>query len=866
MVIFIFLLIIKLNYINFNFNFLGEVAGIIPSRVLMVILSRDEFSLSRLQILVIMSEATEIDGNLNYFQILSIVAKTIEFMFDPIALRQRAELILMEDLSTRSLLLNIDDDLFISRIEGLFNSHDLDHNGGLDEAEFRRCLQSLELELREDEISGLMISAQVKASCENIKGLIKFSDFHKFLKSNLQNLEVQKHLRNLVTLLHEDVSQRIYEAYAVSHANMDKVTAKERIERDNHTKVLFLHKEVDVLHRKLQMIFSSYDIHNTGLIAFGEIISMFRLFNLGFTNTQIDFLCATIKPTEGNVNVEISKASSLLIEILKTVKSKYCIQESKNQKDVSAKRKSEILLKNCQQDLASIVKYFANRINVIENTVSDAVDRITTLQLVFHSKHSGFSRRECAEMYDKLFENIENWAQEKDEKTRNFHFNSGAKIIKGKKVLSKHALEVTVDEIRLHTILTHLLKDEKLDNITSSLLGVLEIEKQRLVTEGTVSATSDYIPLMSCFNSLIRVIPNRAQLMCIILLFDQADDQIGVQYVNLARFTAEIFSQIGELLTVHEEATDSEILGGLTETDIFKFIDEKCSIVESGLTDANNDGTVHEDEFIRILTEIPFLNLTQKECMSIISPIERKNGNNLLWRELLTNWGFSYILNICKDREKEKKILNEKVPNSPSQKVVQIDEDQVLARRDEIQSIERKNDIMRNISKDIIEYIKISNVGDVISLVLPDDKSKAAIDNTHGDDDNSDDVHVHSLLRLVYHLPIVTHEAYIKKCETMLHEKAIEACLKSKNIPTFAVCMNISTIEQGMLAEKKIVISVTSCDGSFFSSLPLLTQLPSIALVDKDSAREFVKNLINKLYLKSEDNNIKILQITDGYE
>lgn len=832
----------------------------------MGILSKSEFSLSRLQILVIMSVAIEIDGNLNYFQIIPNISKTIEFMFDPIALRQRAELILMEDLSTQSLLSNINNDEFIGRIEGLFNSHDIDHNGGLDEAEFRRCLQSLELDLRDDEIAGLMLSAQARSSTIKMKGVIQFCDFHIFLKTNLQNLEVQKHLRNLVTLLHEDVSQRIYEAYSKSHANMDKVTAKERTERDNHAKLLFVHKEIDGLHKKLQIIFSSSDLYNTGLINFSEVISMFKSFNLGFTNVQNDLLCSSIKPIDGITTVEISKVFTLFLDILKIVKTKNCIIALNKQKDESAQRKSLMLLKNCENDLVSIVKYFSNRISVIENAVSDPNDRITTLQLVFHSKHSGFTRLECTEMYDKLSENIENWANEKDEKTRHFNFNCGSKIIKGKKVLSKHALEVTVDEIRLHTILTHLLKDEKIEKQSFTLLAALEEEKRRLVSEGSCLANSEYMSMNSCLNCLNAIIPSREQLMCAILLFDQSDNQVGVNYVKLAKFVAEIFLQVNELSTVHEEASDSEILCGLTEADIFKFIDEKCSKIEYTLTETNSNGWVQKDDFIKILTEIPFLNLTPKESMVIISPISKRDSD-ILWREFLTNWGFSSILSTCKKRKKEKLKVKE-VTNSPTvQKLEGIEYDEFQARIDEMQKIERNHDIMKNIAKDIIEFIKISNVSDVITLILPDDKfTNAVICNTNGDDENTDDVHVHSLLRLVYHLPIVTNAAYIKKCETMTPEKAIEAILKMKNIPKFAACMNISTIEQGMLAEKKIVMSVTSCDGSFYSTLPLLTQLPSIALVDKDSAREFVKNLINKLYLKFEDDNTKTLQITDGYE
>ena len=61
-------------------------------------------SLNRLQVVVIASEATVIDGYVDYRQFVPIAAKTIEIMYEPHALKQRAELIEKTDLTPESLL------------------------------------------------------------------------------------------------------------------------------------------------------------------------------------------------------------------------------------------------------------------------------------------------------------------------------------------------------------------------------------------------------------------------------------------------------------------------------------------------------------------------------------------------------------------------------------------------------------------------------------------------------------------------------------------------------------------------------------------------------------------------------------------
>jgi hypothetical protein len=60
-----------------------------------VLMNLSKVTLSRLQTLVIMAESGASDGVVNYHSFLPVVSKTIEYMFEPKALRQRAGSLVM---------------------------------------------------------------------------------------------------------------------------------------------------------------------------------------------------------------------------------------------------------------------------------------------------------------------------------------------------------------------------------------------------------------------------------------------------------------------------------------------------------------------------------------------------------------------------------------------------------------------------------------------------------------------------------------------------------------------------------------------------------------------------------------------------
>jgi Ca2+-binding EF-hand superfamily protein len=177
----------------------AAITGAIPFRTLINILSNSaRLSLSRLQVLVIMSEAHVQEGMINYFQFIPVVAKAIEIMFEPKALRQRAELIEKTDLSPEGLIQGMSTDAFEQRLLTLFKSYDIERSGALDQNEFIACLESLDLQLTYAESVALFHSADREHS-----GMVDFEGFISFFANNLVALEREKQIR-LHTITAED--------------------------------------------------------------------------------------------------------------------------------------------------------------------------------------------------------------------------------------------------------------------------------------------------------------------------------------------------------------------------------------------------------------------------------------------------------------------------------------------------------------------------------------------------------------------------------------------------------------------------------------------------------------------------------------
>lgn len=279
--------------------------GIVPCRSLINILSNSSrLSLSRLQVLVIMSEASVLDGMINYFQFIPVVAKAIEIMFEPKALRQRAELIEKTDLSPEALLhcMNMPE-VFSQRLSTLFKSYDIDHNGKLDQNEFIACLESLDFRLTYDEMVNLMNNS---ADTQH-RGYLEFYDFMAFFQHNLLHLEREKRIRVLQNSMHP------------MHGNgSDKLLSEagEEIKAHSGEKGGEAGDNEQSLMDKLLSIFKLSDPSNTGMISYSEFQDIMHNFSVHSSNFLMDVLLSELRVNENGV-VDYMKSLTTCADLLK---------------------------------------------------------------------------------------------------------------------------------------------------------------------------------------------------------------------------------------------------------------------------------------------------------------------------------------------------------------------------------------------------------------------------------------------------------------------------------------------------------------------------------------------------------------------
>ncbi len=220
-----------------------------------------------------MSEASIQDGMVDFHQFCPMAAKTIEIMFEPKSLRQRAELIETTDLSPESLLMGMSTLEFDKKMETLFKSYDFDHNGTLDYNEFRSCLLALDFNLTEGETAALRVAADIQTT-----GDLTFSHFVTFFTSNLLHLEREKHLNSLQKTLHR--------------RNVKLSTEPIRF---MSSKKIISTVSLEQFKQHLETIFGLADLNNTGYLERAEFEKLILSLDIKISKFQLNTLLSELE-------------------------------------------------------------------------------------------------------------------------------------------------------------------------------------------------------------------------------------------------------------------------------------------------------------------------------------------------------------------------------------------------------------------------------------------------------------------------------------------------------------------------------------------------------------------------------------------
>eukprot|EP00607_Mallomonas_marina_P005871 CAMPEP_0182439338 /NCGR_PEP_ID=MMETSP1167-20130531/86376_1 /TAXON_ID=2988 /ORGANISM="Mallomonas Sp, Strain CCMP3275" /LENGTH=735 /DNA_ID=CAMNT_0024633015 /DNA_START=2016 /DNA_END=4220 /DNA_ORIENTATION=- len=376
----------------------GTTSGWIAQRALIdLMIASPRLSLTRLQVMVICSEATVVDGKVNYWKFIPTAAKAIEMMFDPKALRQRAELIEKEDMSTETLMKGVTTESISQRLMTLFKSYDIDHSGQLDPKQFRACLESLDLYLSAGEILTLMAIADKDNS-----GLVSFQEFCDFCANNLVHLEREKHIRELQAAVLDEKGE---------------LDGLEQITQNGSAKDL---------QEMLSRIFRAADTSNSGYLNLEQIRLVFDSLDIGLTAYQVSVVSSELDLDDDGM-IAYNEFVPMCVDIILAFKGNKFAKMQKETREEWANKKAEDMMRSFTSEIQAVVDYIRDRIQLITSSIEDENGQKNAVIQILRDPYSGLNRNEANLLVSKLFPVIEDLPPKSGGETVRSLISSGRK-------------------------------------------------------------------------------------------------------------------------------------------------------------------------------------------------------------------------------------------------------------------------------------------------------------------------------------------------------------------------------------------------------------------------------------------------------
>lgn len=263
---------------------------------------------------------------------------------------------------------------FEKRLRALYNSCNVDASDGLDEDEFVRCLESLELEL-----TGSEIRAYYTLMLTDHSHGVTFEDFKNFFVKNIVDMERVKHTRILQSRLHQ---------------NHDDDSPQTLAEINEQKKELSAH---------LSCLLEYLDLGNTGYVEHHELEELIRGLELNLSQFQIDMLFSEVE-TDSHGMVAYHAFLPVCTDLLQTFIARQFASAEDHKHEKIAESRAERIVKGQAHEIQHIAKKLFRQIKVIDNTVHDKAEKLSSVQNVLRNSHSGLTRTEANDLTHRLLD------------------------------------------------------------------------------------------------------------------------------------------------------------------------------------------------------------------------------------------------------------------------------------------------------------------------------------------------------------------------------------------------------------------------------------------------------------------------------
>ena len=681
--------------------------GRISAATLSTILRECKLNLSRLQICVLLA-GNVIDGEVDYLQFAPVAVKAIQYMFEPKALRQRAELIQKTDLSSENLLnaLTQSLEMLTDKVSLLFKQCDVNHSGSLSLAEFVLVMKSLEFELTDEEIEAYFFMIPLKS----YQGEITLPEIVDFLKENLAALQRKKQNRRLAAELH---------ANHTAANSEDQESSKQAAES---------------LEKRLRDIFSLSDTEGTGFATREEYKTVLQSLNLGISDLDMNMIIAEADRSDGLDDGLIDYMIFLpeCVKLLQTFIAREIAAGETASEEKTAFEMAEKIATASRAEIIQVAHYLYTRLQVIDQQIHQDADRRRAVHELTHNPHSGLTKTEGKAFMAWLFddsssshlahapskhlhpvsEEKHSTESEADAKGSEERKTAGAKgeggemaapdLAKSSKSRasirssSKAALNTKstansktakrqlklsmrktvptraatrslrrtmqdlmdiLHDIRRNSIMRGILHDMSPVACTNLILSHIEQIREEMIAAGLLEPVGIYVPVKVCYQALSNATElrlNRSQILSIVswaTCYDKSGTQLD--YQSFAEGAAKVIAKIFDPAHLNNRANILQLdHEEEEEASIMNGLQEEDLVFflkqsfESMLIGSARELPLAQ--CMHVLKELPLLKLTDQEAASAIAAC---TGINLHVDidELITN-AYDILRSICRER------------------------------------------------------------------------------------------------------------------------------------------------------------------------------------------------------------------------
>lgn len=801
-------------------------------------------SLNRLQVVVIASEATVIDGYVDYRQFVPIAAKTIEIMYEPHALKQRAELIEKTDLTPESLLHGLTPEVFKRRLLVLFKSCDTDKSGFLDMKEFKACLESLDLKLTPQEVNALMASADADGN-----GQIDFNEFAEFCAHNLMHLEREKHIRALRDSIQNDP---------------ESSTAGRRSSVIGQ----FNDEELDA---HLRRIFNIADVNGTGNLTHHEVKNLFSSLDIKLTTFELSVLMSEADVNhDGLINYEeFVPICADLLKVMNTDKENLT-KEEKESNEAFAHVKATELEESIKADLQRSIGFLSTSIDVALRSIEDPREQAKVIKDILLDHRSGLSRTEVNSIFTHLMQH--------DTKFANHHVipintQSVQNLIDN--ATHENNAAITIDELERIIFMTRKVSIVRgflqqfdqgaiKDQVISALKPFSRVSDDEEDIQEWVLCRDAYKALYGLTSLRLR----RSQLLTLFAFAECYDENYEhVEILKFANFVSTIVSTMVSVQNLESRALairkgnlgEDTCLNNLTEVEIVQNLEKSLSLLP--------DGLVNEKKLIEILQQdLKNLSLSHKEAAAIVASMERTSDDDTMIpvADFLPSC-YHTLLIVCRERyiSRRQMLLDHRVSDGDVVAITSL-----VERMFEFMKLKHENDGLE------ISFYSDEDQPNNVLKMLSTGGASPKNNNGIANDEYSKTVsmtgEVDSLL-LRFSSALRTEVYIARKQQTSEKSNKKGRLGKDGVMPGDLLKMvhnQIPIFDRGEDRQMYGIISIyendvytypekaplefhfTSADSTFSSSIGLPIRMPSIGIIDSEMAESFAKGIVKLIYLE----------------